>query len=97
MGKFNFMSGGYYPIYDKYAFVALNAIHDGISPADSLYDPLKYTEPPAKSIKDFGKRVFEEKYQGYIDKLNKIFGDEYKKKRDIDRALWAYGHEFRIM
>ena len=33
-------------------------------------------------------------YTNYINILNQSFRDEWKKSRDVDRALWVYGHLF---
>lgn len=30
----------------------------------------------------------------YIANLVSVFGNEYKLNRDVDRALWVYGHLF---
>ena len=30
----------------------------------------------------------------YINKLEDVFGKEYQNNRNIDRALWVYGHLF---
>lgn len=84
-----FFSGGKYPIYDRYAHIALMKIVESNDSADfsgiasvitdnEVEDDLK-----AKGYKD-----------SYVTYLENIFGDKYKSCRDIDRALWAYGHLF---
>ena len=60
-------------------------------------DLIKYSEPPDKSSKEFRTICEEGVYKDYCDMIDAVFGIEnYKKNRDIDRALWAYGHEFVI-
>ena len=73
-----FISSGEYPIYDKYADIALEALGEG---------KWEYLSGD-KEIKNFGE------YQAYIEKLEKRFGDRYKTDRNVDCALWAYGHLF---
>lgn len=87
-----FISKGEWPIYDKYAKMALSAILD---PKERKpRDVVKHKELPQKDSKAFSNIMCQdmEEYKGQIEAA---FGmDEYRKSRDIDRALWAYGHLF---
>ncbi len=85
-----FISKGKWPIYDRFAMMALNAIKSGAEPGATV-DCL---ELPAKNSDEFSN-VMEILKEKYIKPLQEIFGDEYTKKRDIDRALWVYGHCFK--
>lgn len=85
-----FISKGKWPIYDRFAKMALSAICDpkGKKPGDVV----EYKELPQKAFSDIISQDMEE-YKGQIEA---VFGmEEYQKSRDIDRALWAYGHLFK--
>ncbi len=84
-----FISKGKYPIYDKYAYLALKAWADDTRPGIEI----KYPEPTEEN---FSKRIIE-----YTDDIVSVFSLESKdlsktqyKYRRIDRALWVYGHCF---
>ena len=79
-----FMSKGKYPIYDKYAHMALDAIETGKQPGDEI--PYKELPTAPKSIM--------EKVDEYAARIKNIFGKNALADRDVDRALWAYGHSF---
>jgi len=85
-----FISKGKWPIYDRFAMMALNAIKSGAEPGATV-DCL---ELPAKNSDEFSN-VMEILKEKYIKPLQEIFGDDYTKTRDIDRALWVYGHSFK--
>lgn len=93
-----FKSKGEWPIYDKYAAVALLAIENDLKPDfwDSGEDgKITYIVPPSKDEGRFNK-VVSNLLVPYKENINKIFDyDEYKKGRNIDRALWVYGHLFK--
>ncbi len=78
------ISGMKYPIFDRFSKIAITAICKSEKPNKKGY---KY--PPDKtqivSIKDMY-----EKYQG---QLSEVFGNEWKTRREIDQALWVYGHQ----
>lgn len=79
---------GQFPIYDRFADVGLEAVSNGVE----IRSEIEYKEMPDKTnVKPVMKR-----YTNYIDRLNNEFGDCWKKSRDVDRALWAYGHMFFI-
>lgn len=82
-----------YPIYDRFACAALSAILKDKKP----WSEVEYKEISQKYKKDFKAVLGDEYYLSYIDNLQTVFGEEYKTKRDIDRALWAYGHLFEIV
>lgn len=84
-----FISRGKYPIYDRFAMMAVDAIENGIEPEGYV----SYKELPEKDNKKF-KSVYELYNDNYVNKVKNIFGDEYN-KRDVDRALWVYGHYFK--
>lgn len=85
-----FISRGTWPIYDKYAQVAVTAILKGSKPED----PIEYSEMPNKNDTKFDIIMDENgAYKKYVKDLKDIFGNEYN-NRDVDRALWVYGHLF---
>lgn len=85
-----FISKGRYPIYDRFAEMALCAIKNGLKPSDKV----PYTNLPDKNSRRFD-RVVEDRLNPYINDLHTIFGKEAAKCRDVDRALWVYGHRFK--
>ncbi len=76
------------PIYDKFAKIALDVIIDNTHP---FRKPKKYIELPDKSEQP---KVIA-RYEEYKKCLSLVFGDLWEKDRNIDRALWTYGHLFR--
>ena len=78
------------PIYDRFAMRALLAIKSN----KKIGDDVKCGELSDKNIKNFPKLVGE-KMKQYIGLIDDIFGEEYNTNRDIDRALWVYGHLFK--
>jgi len=90
-----FISCGTYPIYDQFAMMALTAIHEGVKPGGKV--PYKGL-PSVKDLLENDDPVFG--YQRYIDLLNDVFSEEDLFRdgvacRDVDRALWVYGHYFK--
>lgn len=83
-----FISRGVWPIYDRFAKVALDAIDGNLE----LGSVVEYKELPDKSSSKFGT-VCEDELVPYRDKIYRIFGDDLT-CRDYDRALWVYGHGF---
>ena len=84
----HFLSCGEWPIYDRFAHLALLAI------AQSLGIPSIITDAELASLFHANAaRVFDD-YMQYQRLLHTFFGDAYKEDRNIDRALWAYGHLF---
>ena len=85
-----FISCGEWPIYDRFAKMALDAIRSGAKPGDIV----PYKELPSRNEKSFAKvGAALEQFKGEIDG---VFGyGTYVRDRDVDRALWVYGHLFR--
>ena len=76
------------PIYDKFAKIAIDAIQDENCGFREVRD---YTELPEKT----NIKGVMEKYAEYKEQLVTTFGNAWKTNRDIDRALWTYGHLFQ--
>ena len=93
-----FITQGKCPIYDRFAMMAARAISgDGAGLDKKPGDVVEYKDLPAKNEAGFNNLINgdKSKYKEFVRNLQQIFGDEYKKNRDIDRALWVYGHCFR--
>lgn len=105
-----FITNGQYPIYDKFAHIALLAIlsentdsekeYGGIVPIkDSIYQKKINMGKTKKKFLDIDG-IFEQYLKEYVYPINNIFGCNYgefieaNSNRDIDRALWSYGHLF---
>lgn len=90
----HFISRGKYPIYDKFAHIALKEIWE----SNEFYHITRDIELEREIHKESEKRRFTEYKKNYIDRINTIFstsyGYEYSSGRKVDRALWAYGHLF---
>lgn len=84
----HFVSCGEWPIYDKFAHLALLAIDK-----EKKYPFIIENSELEKNFRSGTKKTFDD-YVEYKLLLHKYFGDEYKKDRNIDRALWTYGHLF---
>ncbi|MFH1287225.1 MAG: hypothetical protein ABII25_00815 [bacterium] len=72
-----FFTQGKWPIYDKYAHIALDAILLNRQPGELIC----YTQ--INSWRDYCEK--------YVDKIKNIFGVQ-NIPRNIDRSLWVYGH-----
>ncbi len=90
-----FISQGKYPIYDRFAYLALQGIKQGTEPFTKKIKP---SILPDKNSEKF-KSVYEDYIEPYVKELSDIFGSDYnrsvEKYRNIDRALWVYGHAFK--
>ena len=84
-----FISRGKYPIYDRFAMMAICGIMSDKKPGEII----PYKELPGKNSPGFGS-IMSDHMEPFISKLNAVFGDQYQKSRDVDRALWVYGHLF---
>lgn len=85
-----FITSGEYPIYDIQAMKALKAIEMRKVPGEQIeIDGLP------SDIKQ--QKFWDLYYREYIGLLRKYFHDEYKTNRNIDRALWVYGHYFKAI
>lgn len=85
-----FISHGKWPIYDRFAMMALMAITEEKKPGDTV----SFSDLPEKSSEEFGS-VMDLCKQEYIGRLISVFGEEYNCNRNVDRALWVYGHQFK--
>lgn len=88
-----FISGGEYPIYDRFAVKAINAIKNQNATPGTKGSLPDHVELPYRNSIDFSS-IMCNQMKDYISDLQSIFGEEYKTNRDIDRALWVYGHAF---
>ena len=86
-----FISEQKYPIYDRFACIAINAIRNGSNPVLSQNEKIDVISMPDK--KGNFKDVYEIYKKNYLTALQDIFKEKYN-KRDVDRALWVYGHRF---
>jgi hypothetical protein len=77
-----FLSGGRYPIYDKFAHKAVKALYYGFNPG-SIYA----SSAPDKSDWEAVMAMYKE----YLFLLKGVFGT-YHISREQDQALWVYGH-----
>jgi hypothetical protein len=82
-----FVSGGVFPINDKYAHVAAIAIHNGL--------------PPGSKVRCVGIQKWRdyEDYMGLLKGVSAACPQEPQQarmlvSRPLDRALWVYGHFF---
>lgn len=102
-----FLTRGRYPIYDRYAVQAVNALCEDANPgaiderrrsapldeeARKLVRPKPLPKDPATLLAPGGV------YQQFVEKVEGLFGREAvsdaSEYRRIDRALWVYGHRF---
>lgn len=81
-----FISKGKAPIYDRFAKMALDACMEK-KKLGSYVKP--FYLPDKKS-----KKLYSSYEENYSSKLYEYFGEELK-NRNLDRALWVYGHLFR--
>lgn len=90
----HFVSKGKYPIYDKFAHIALKQISEN----SDFERIIKDSELEKEIHKDNAKKRFYEYQKHFIDRINDIFdthyGEEESYDRRVDRALWVYGHLF---
>lgn len=84
-----FISRGQYPIYDRFAWKAIQAICDDKKPGDII----NASESPEKKSRAFDT-VFDTHMISYMKKMDSVFGSAYQESRDVDRVLWVYGHAF---
>ena len=77
-----FISGGKYPIYDKFAHKAVKALYFNENPQD-----IYVGEAPGKRETKKVMAIYRE----YCWLLKEVFGT-YDIPRNLDQALWVYGH-----
>lgn len=88
-----FVSKGRWPIYDQYASIAMNAMKkEHMKP----YERIDNIELPGKTSSAFSRMItITGRYKDYIKFIEDIelqSNYQYTNSRDIDRALWTYGH-----
>ena len=92
-----FQSQSAYPIYDKYAHIALLQLQDSkpFFSEESLVTDKALNEKFHSGTGNVGT-VWEDYCKNYVEPLKSLFDFEsvYRKDRRLDRALWAYGHLF---
>lgn len=88
-----FISSGEYPIIDRFAGAALAAISRSVCVGAEILDMPLWECLPEKGSKEF-KTAYRDRVLPYCGALNDLFGGRWKTDRDIDRALWIYGHRF---
>ena len=103
-----FLTGSRWPIYDIQAYKAMLAIRQGVMPfVDTVKLDKSIKNLPSKE-NNYSQRlstILDEgasnRYRQYVDflkeneqKLSKVY--RYTASRDFDRALWVYGHYFKI-
>ena len=86
-----FISKGKYPIYDRFADLAIQAIIQKEKPGTKL----NHKEPVTKGDNKFDT-IYIDTIKPFSKRIEKAFHsyDKYLKNRDLDRALWVYGHCF---
>ncbi|SES94052.1 hypothetical protein SAMN02910413_1346 [Pseudobutyrivibrio sp. C4] len=101
----HFITGGDFPIYDRFAMASL-----AIWKLKKSYKKLKITNAsvvrgcklPSKETTAAQNILEDGIYCDYIKLLNEFckdnYGneDEWKTNRDVDRALWVFGHFFEV-
>ena len=83
-----FLTKGEQPIYDQYA---MRALVDMTQYSSTYYHDLPQRGTNGEISRSYIKKLTEE-YSKYKGLLEQHFGDTYQRCRDIDRALWVYGH-----
>lgn len=86
-----FLLKGRFPIYDQFAGRAIKAIIMDKQPGTEI-DSIAIL--PNSKTKYTGIEILKE-LTPFIESIKKIFGDEYYSSRDVDRALWVYGHMYK--
>ena len=92
-----FQSQSEYPIYDKYAHIALLQLEN---PKPFCCEESHITDKAlnvkCRSGSVNAETIWKEYLTNYVGPLKSLFNFEtiYRKDRRLDRALWAYGHLF---
>ena len=94
-----FITNGECPIYDRFAMAALASFElsqNGINVPDGAI--IRGCGLPDRKSNDAYKLLSDSdsKYVKYQGLLESFFDDAWKSDRDIDRALWVYGHKFDV-
>lgn len=97
-----FLTGGKYPIYDRFAYIALTKIRN--SESEDLFDGSGFLKGELFQKDEFTKCIasgkkpetifdaYVENYKAPLEAWLKENNAEYS--RTVDRALWTYGHLF---
>jgi len=92
---FSFITGGEYPIYDRFAMASLASIY--MMKENNTYVPKTSTiitqAPPIKK-EAYGLLQEGSFYSKYCNLLKRYFNEW--KERSVDRGLWVYGHSFNV-
>lgn len=91
-----FLSKGAVPIYDQFAHIAVKALLMHVSPLEVFVPGAPSKNDPPKGEDNYypATNILEE----YMWLLNEVFPSEIHKdgemyiSRELDRALWVYGH-----
>jgi len=88
-----FLSGGYWPIFDSKAAKGLMR-YSRLRNHDIWSNRRNPPSLPKTESNEF-LNLFQANshYQEYINGLISEFGYEWRNNRDVDRALWVYGHD----
>ena len=99
-----FITNGKCPIYDRFAMAALASFvinkEEGSNVPDGAI--IRGCGLPGRKSEDANNLLSDpdSKYVKYQQLLKDFFGDDWNrdidKSRDIDRALWVYGHKFKV-
>lgn len=87
----HFASHGAFPIYDHFAHAGLVAAAEGRAVPGIVHD--RELSRAVKTSASVGAFVRGYRY-GYAERIKQLFGIHDFKDRDVDRALWSYGHLF---
>ena len=101
----HFITGGEYPIFDRFAMASLS-----IWKLKKQKEDIKIVKGsvvhgcslPGKGMKEVRNILERGIYHDYIELLNEFcksnYGnkDEWKTNRNVDRALWVFGHFFQV-
>lgn len=99
-----FLSKGAIPIYDRFAHVAVKALMMDKSPLEVFVPdaPLKNDHPKGKDQIKNDYYLAVNNLEEYMWLLKEVFPDEINKNgdlmyisRELDQALWVYGHATR--
>lgn len=91
MTLLTFISRGEWPIYDLFASMALEAIRNGAEPGSWI----RCYQLPGIDAKSRFEHAVENHLKPYAGALEGVFPGKWQESRDVDRALWVYGHRFR--
>ena len=92
-----FLSHRKHPIYDRFADASLYAYENKLKPSKEKFVHIFVRSMPQKNDRGFDTLV-QDIYKPYEDRVKKVadeLGVDYE-DRDYDRALWVYGHGFKV-